>query len=93
MSKVSVVGVGMRNHPGVAAQFFQALSQINLSIHLVTTSEIKVSAIIEQKYLKKAVNHLHSTFHLDKTEGANESHFQKADSQTALRTIAQDAPL
>ena len=66
VSKVSVVGVGMRNHPGVAAQFFQVLSQLQIPIHLVTTSEIKISAIIDQKDLTKAVNQLHSAFQLDK---------------------------
>ena len=66
ISKVSVVGVGMRNHPGIAAQFFQVLSQLQIPIHLVTTSEIKISAIIDQKDLKKAVNQLHSAFQLDK---------------------------
>ena len=66
VSKVSVVGVGMRNHPGVAAQFFQVLSRLQIPIHLITTSEIKISVIIDQKHLTKAVNHLHSTFQLDK---------------------------
>ena len=66
VSKVSVVGMGMRNHPGVAAKFFRSLSELKIPIHLITTSEIKISAIIDQKDLKKAVNHLHSTFQLDK---------------------------
>ena len=66
VSKVSVVGMGMRNHPGVAASFFRSLSELKIPIHLITTSEIKISAIIDQENLKKAVNHLHSTFQLDR---------------------------
>ena len=64
VSKVSVVGMGMRNHPGVAAKFFRSLSELKIPIHLITTSEIKISAIIDQENLKRAVNHLHSTFQL-----------------------------
>jgi aspartate kinase len=65
MAKISVVGVGMRNHPGVAAKFFQVLAQAQIPVHLVTTSEIKISAVIDQKQLKKAAESLHSTFGLD----------------------------
>ena len=68
VSKVSVVGIGMRNHPGVAAKFFRSLSELNIPIHLITTSEIKISAIIDQKHLKKAINQLHSNFQLDKEQ-------------------------
>ncbi len=65
VAKVSIVGVGMRNHPGVAAKFFDVLAKHNISIHLVTTSEIKVSAIVERKDLEKAAKSLHSAFGLD----------------------------
>ena len=47
LAKLSIVGVGMANHPGVAARFFKALNRIGMDIHLVTTSEIKISAIID----------------------------------------------
>lgn len=65
VSKVSIVGVGMRNHPGVASRFFRTLSAKGIDIHLVTTSEIKVSAIIDKKYLQVAAQELHSVFSLD----------------------------
>lgn len=65
VAKISVVGVGMRNHPGVAARFFSVLAQKNIPIHLVTTSEIKISAVIDESNLKAAALALHSTFGLD----------------------------
>ena len=66
MAKISVVGVGMRNHPGVAARFFAVLAKTGVPIHLVTTSEIKISAVIEQGKLKEAAEALHTEFGLDK---------------------------
>ncbi len=68
MAKISVVGVGMRNHPGVAARFFQILARHNIPVHIVTTSEIKISAVIDQNHLSTAATALHSEFSLDKTE-------------------------
>lgn len=65
VSKVSIVGVGMRNHPGVAARFFRALANIGVKLHLVTTSEIKVSAVIDRQFLEKSVQALHTIFDLD----------------------------
>ena len=66
VSKISIVGVGMRNHPGVAATFFSTLAQANIPVHLVTTSEIKVSAIIAAHDLQSAAQKLHNAFKLDK---------------------------
>lgn len=66
MAKISVVGVGMRNHPGVAARFFAVLAGLNVPIHIVTTSEIKISAVIAQSDLAKAATALHTEFSLDK---------------------------
>jgi aspartate kinase len=63
--KVSVVGVGMRSHAGVASTMFNALAAENINIQLITTSEIKISVIIEEKYLELAVRCLHSAFKLD----------------------------
>lgn len=63
--KVSVVGVGMRSHAGVASTMFNALASENINIQLITTSEIKISVIIEEKYLELAVRSLHSAFGLD----------------------------
>ncbi len=64
--KVSVVGVGMRSHAGVASKMFKALASENINIQMITTSEIKISVIIEEKYLELAVRSLHTTFGLDK---------------------------
>jgi len=65
MAKISVVGVGMRNHPGVAAKFFEVLAKAQVPVHLVTTSEIKISAVIDQPHLEKAAAALHTAFDLD----------------------------
>lgn len=62
VAKVSVVGVGMRNHSGVAAQAFRALRDENINILMISTSEIKLSCLIEDKYTELAVRTLHQTF-------------------------------
>ena len=62
--KVSLVGVGMRSHAGIASRMFKTLANEGINIHLITTSEIKVSVVIEEKYLELAVRSLHSTFDL-----------------------------
>jgi len=68
IAKVSVVGVGMRSHSGVAATMFKALADVGVNIHMISTSEIKISVIIEEKYLELAVRSLHSAFGLDMVE-------------------------
>ena len=65
IAKVSVVGVGMRSHAGVASQMFAALADVSINIQMITTSEIKISVIIEEKFLELAVRSLHSSFGLD----------------------------
>ena len=65
MAKVSVVGVGMQNQYGVAARFFAALAKAGTPIRLVTTSDIKISAVIEKSNLENAANTLHTEFNLD----------------------------
>ena len=65
IAKISIVGAGMRSHSGVAAQIFKTLSKENINILMISTSEIKVSCIIEQKHTKAAVNALHTAFGLD----------------------------
>lgn len=65
IAKVSAIGVGMRNHSGVAAKTFAALHRENINILLISTSEIKISILIEEKYLELAVRVLHETFGLD----------------------------
>ena len=66
--KVSAVGVGMRSHPGVASKMFQALSAEGINIQMISTSEIKISVVIEEKYLELAVRVLHKAFELDKAD-------------------------
>jgi aspartate kinase len=66
IAKVSVVGVGMRSHAGVASQMFATLAEVGINIQMITTSEIKISVIIEEKFLELAVRSLHSSFGLDK---------------------------
>ncbi|MEO0693634.1 MAG: ACT domain-containing protein, partial [Pseudomonadota bacterium] len=66
VAKVSVVGIGMRSHAGVAAQMFQALRDEGINIKVITTSEIKISVLIERKYMELAVQALHDVFGLDR---------------------------
>ena len=63
--KVSVVGVGMRSHAGVASKMFRTLAEEGINIQMISTSEIKVSVLIEEKYLELAVRALHKAFDLD----------------------------
>ncbi len=66
VAKVSVVGIGMRSHAGVAAKMFDALSKENVNIKVIGTSEIKISVLIDRKYMELAVQALHDAFDLDK---------------------------
>ena len=66
VAKVSVVGIGMRSHAGVAAQMFQALHREGINIKVITTSEIKISVLIERKYMELAVQTLHDAFDIGK---------------------------
>jgi aspartate kinase len=66
VAKVSVVGIGMRSHTGVAAKMFQVLSAEGINIKVITTSEIKISVLIDRKYMELAVQALHDAFELDK---------------------------
>ena len=68
IAKVSIVGVGMRSHAGVASRMFDSLAQENINIQMISTSEIKVSVVLDEKYLELAVRALHSTFEMDKPE-------------------------
>ncbi len=65
IAKVSVVGVGMRNHSGVAAMMFSTLARENINIMMISTSEIRISCVIEEKYTELAVRVLHTAFGLD----------------------------
>ena len=64
--KVSIVGVGMKSHTGVASKAFTALANENINIRIISTSEIKISMIIEEKYAELAVRALHEAYDLDK---------------------------
>lgn len=66
--KVSIVGVGMRSHAGVASQMFTTLADENINIQMITTSEIKISVIIDERYAELAVRSLHTAFGLDNDE-------------------------
>jgi aspartate kinase len=66
IAKVSVIGVGMKDHSGVASKMFNALARENINIMMISTSEIRISCIIEEKYTELAVRVLHSAFELDK---------------------------
>ncbi|MCT8161334.1 aspartate kinase [Pseudoruegeria sp. SHC-113] len=66
VAKISVVGIGMRSHTGVAAQMFKALSAEGINIKVITTSEIKISVLIDRKYMELAVQALHDAFELEK---------------------------
>lgn len=65
IAKVSIVGVGMRSHAGVASKMFDVLAEENINIQIISTSEIKISVVIAEKYLELAVRALHTAFDLD----------------------------
>jgi len=65
IAKLAIVGVGMRSHAGVAAKMFKALASENINIQMISTSEIKITVVIEEKYLELAVRALHSAFELE----------------------------
>jgi len=67
VAKVSIIGVGMRSHTGVAKKMFDVLAQESINIQMITTSEIKVTVVLEEKYVELAVRSLHEAFGLDQT--------------------------
>ena len=66
IAKVSLVGIGMRTHAGIAARMFEALAKEGINIQMISTSEIKTSVVVDEKYMELAVRVLHKTFELDK---------------------------
>jgi len=68
IAKVSIIGIGMRSHAGVAKKMFEVLARENINIMMISTSEIKVSCVIEEKYTELAVRALHTAFGLDNEE-------------------------
>ena len=71
VAKISVVGVGMRSHAGVATKMFETLGREGINVRMVSTSEIKISVLVEEKYLELGVRSLHEAFGLDREPGAN----------------------
>ena len=69
IAKISIVGAGMRSHAGVAAKFFSTLANESINIMMISTSEIKISCVIEEKYTELAVRVLHEAFDLPHEEG------------------------
>ena len=65
--KVSIVGIGMRSHAGVAAKMFACLAKENVNIQMISTSEIKTSVVVDEKYMELAVRALHAAFELEKS--------------------------
>src|SRR6478736_8698935 len=66
IAKVSLVGIGMRTHAGIAARMFEALAKEGINLQMISTSEIKTSVVVDEKYMELAVRVLHKTFELDK---------------------------
>jgi len=73
IAKISIVGVGMRNHSGIATTMFNVLAREGINIHMISTSEIKVSCVVEEKYTELAVRALHDAFELDKDNPPTET--------------------
>ena len=73
IAKISIVGVGMRSHAGVSTKMFESLSEEGINIQMIATSEIKISVVIDEKYLELAERTLHSAFELDDTVTVKES--------------------
>lgn len=71
--KVSLVGVGMRSHAGIASKMFRALADEGINIRMISTSEIKISVVVDEKYLELAVRTLHVTFELSRPDLAKDS--------------------
>ena len=66
IAKISIVGVGMKSHTAVAAKMFKALAENSVNIHMISTSEIKISCVIDLDKLEVAANSIHKSFDLDK---------------------------
>jgi aspartate kinase len=77
IAKISIIGLGMRSHSGVAGKMFETLARENINIKMIATSEIKISCVIDEKYTELAVRVLHDAFELDKnSQGGVSSQIQ-----------------
>ena len=72
-TKVSIVGAGMKSHAGIASQTFESLAKESINIQMISTSEIKISCVVEEKYTELAVRVLHKAFGLGKNEVSEET--------------------
>ena len=72
IAKISCVGIGMRSHAGVAAKMFKVLAEENINIKMISTSEIRTSIVVDEKYMELAVRALHKAFGLDKAPSTME---------------------
>ena len=79
IAKVSIVGAGMRTHPGVATKMFETLAKHGINIMMISTSEIKISCVIDEKYTELAVRALHEAFDLENENSIKEEIFKRAD--------------
>ena len=70
IAKVSIVGAGMVDRPGIAASMFKALAESSINIKMISTSEIKISCLVEKNQAQAAIKALHTAFHLDSTDEA-----------------------
>lgn len=69
--KISLVGVGMRSHAGIASKMFETLANEGINIRMISTSEIKISVVVDERYLELAVRALHEAFHLESSPNAD----------------------
>ncbi|RKX60158.1 MAG: aspartate kinase [Thermodesulfobacteriota bacterium] len=79
IAKVSIVGAGMRTHPGVATKMFETLAKHGINIMMISTSEIKISCVIDEKYTELAVRALHEAFDLENENSIKEEIFKRVD--------------
>lgn len=80
VAKVSIVGAGMMSHPGVAARMFGALAEGGINIHVISTSEIKISCLIDEERVEEAVRRVHQAFRLDQLDSEEAPAPQEATS-------------
>ena len=70
VAKISVVGVGMRSHAGIAARMFETMATEGINVRMIATSEIKISVLVEERYVELGVRSLHAAFDLDSLSGS-----------------------
>jgi aspartate kinase len=78
IAKVSVVGIGMRSHVGLAARMFKALADVSINIQMISTSEIKIAVVIDEKFVELAVRELHKAFDLERAPSPSKRRISQA---------------